>query len=224
MSTRPVSTMPALLALLAAAPLQAQTHTSVIDFDAQWPEGTWFLRPVGLFQPDGGNPGGNFRTVSAGAEQFFFSGKDDGHFVRDLTADVRVRVGVDVVAPSLGNSPNGLFVVFINRALAQGELPYTSVHFQLGTVHQSDTWSKYSVTFDPQSATLPAGWGAYGGSGQDLPAGVSFADVMASYDEIGFTNLPPGYFGFTELFDVRFDNLFITRDGDGVFAGDFDPD
>ena len=58
-----------------------------------------------------------------------------------------------------------------------------------------------------------------------LPPGVTFADVMASVDELAFTTVEPGFFyGFAD-FDVRFDNLFIDRtvDTDTVFGNGFDP-
>ena len=54
---------------------------------------------------------------------------------------------------------------------------------------------------------------------------MTFADVMASVDELAFTTVEPGFFyGFAD-FDVRFDNLFIDRtvDTDTVFGNGFDP-
>ena len=68
---------------------------------------------------------------------------------------------------------------------------------------------------DPTATALPAGWGGYGAEDPVtfepvLPAGRTFASVLASVDEIRFTTYEPGYFfGFTN-FDLRFDNIVVA--------------
>ena len=123
-----------------------------------------------------------------------------------------------------------LIVEFRSHALAQGDYPYTSVWFNLGPIAASQDWATLQVTFAPASTELPAGWGGYGAEDPEtaepmLPEGITFADVMASVDELAFTTYEPGFFyGFTD-FDVRYDNIFIDRgtDPDFVFANGFEP-
>ena len=57
-----------------------------------------------------------------------------------------------------------------------------------------------------------------------LPEGVTFADVMATVDEVAFTTFEPGWFYGPTVFDVRIDNLRIERSApsDVVFADGFD--
>ena len=76
---------------------------------------------------------------------------------------------------------------------------------------------------------MPAGWGGYGAEDPNtfepiLPEGVTFADVMASVDELAFTTYEPGWFYGPTVFDVRIDNLRIERSApsDVVFADGFD--
>ena len=66
---------------------------------------------------------------------------------------------------------------------------------------------------DTNATSLPAGWGGYGGPdahGPTLPAGRTFASVLASVDEVVFTTLQPGYvYGYTN-FDIAIDNVRIA--------------
>jgi hypothetical protein len=94
------------------------------------------------------------------------------------------------------------------------DLPYTSVFYNLGSIDATKGWQHLSVTIgDTKSTLLPSGWGGYGGpdgSGPTLPAGRTFASVLASVDEIVFTTLQPGYaYGFAN-FDVAIDNVSVS--------------
>jgi hypothetical protein len=137
---------------------------------------------------------------------------------------------VDSIAFEGSEVSRDLVVEFRSHALAQDGYPYTSVWFVLGTLSVDPAWHTYAVTFTPSSTDLPQGWGGYGAEDPVtfepiLPPGVTFADVMASADELAFTTFEPGwFFGFTD-FDVRFDNLFVDRaqSNDVVFADGFDP-
>jgi len=119
------------------------TPASVIDFGTQWPStGFWTLQPSGTQQADGGNPGGQIPHHAWRNGELRFVGQEDEDFVRDLTVDMRVRTGVDDVAPLLGGNPNsqvGRFVVFVSRALAQGGYPHTAVHFPIEPLPRGDT-------------------------------------------------------------------------------------
>ena len=100
-------------------------------------------------------------------------------------------------------------------------MPYVSVWYHLGEVYsegtgQQDGWRTLSVTVDdPTQTALPAGWGGYGAEDPDtyepiLPANRTFADVLASVDEIAFTTYTPGYFfGFTD-YDIAIDNVSLV--------------
>lgn len=69
---------------------------------------------------------------------------------------------------------------------------------------------------DPTSATLPAGWG---GTGYEdpitfemrLPDGRTYADVLASVDEVRLTTFVPGYFYGFNFWEIGFDNVEIRR-------------
>ncbi|HSI60899.1 MAG TPA: PEP-CTERM sorting domain-containing protein [Ideonella sp.] len=93
--------------------------------------------------------------------------------------------------------------------------PYAAVWARIGTLDAKKTgWQHMGVTIaDTRATELPAGWGGYGAedavANPILPAGRSFADVVAGADEIAFTTLVPGWaFGFTN-FDVAVDNLAV---------------
>ena len=105
----------------------------------------------------------------------------------------------------------------------------SSVGLLLGVLQAGPEWGSFSVTFTPDSQELPAGWGGYGAEDPKtyepiLPEGITFADVMASVDEVAFTTFEPGWFFGATIFDVRIDNLRIehTVGNDEVFANGFD--
>lgn len=215
------------IGFLVAGPLAAQTTVVTFDNGGEGWDGN------GSIEADGGNPGANFHFF---IENFGIEARNDSNaaFVGDLTGISQVTVGADALVNSIqfegSEVSRELIVEFRSHALAQDGYPYTSVWYDLGTLQADPAWSTFQVTFTPASTELPAGWGGYGAEDPVtfepmLPPGVTFADVMASVDELAFTTYEPGYFyGFTD-FDVRFDNLFIDRaiDADLVFANGFDP-
>lgn len=215
------------IGFLLAGPLAAQTTVVTFDNGGEGWDGN------GTIEADGGNPGANFDFL---IENFGIEIRNDTNaaFTGDLTSSSQVTVGMDALVNSIQfegtEVPRDLIVEFRSHALAQDGYPYTSVWYDLGLLQANPAWMTFSITFAPASTELPAGWGGYGAEDPItfepmLPAGVTFADVMASVDELAFTTYEPGYFyGFTD-FDVRFDNLFIDRavDTDTVFVNGFDP-
>ncbi len=215
------------IGFLAAAPLAAQTTVVTFDNGGEGWDGN------GLVESDGGNPGANFRFLleTFGIEIRNSSNPD---FTGDFTRFGEVTVGIDALANSItfkGNEVSrNLIVEFRSHALAQDGYEYASVWYNLGILQASPEWGTYAVTFTPASTELPEGWGGYGAEDPEtfepiLPPGVTFADVMATTDELAFTTFEPGWFyGFT-IFDARFDNVFIDRAGDTdvVFENGFDP-
>lgn len=69
---------------------------------------------------------------------------------------------------------------------------------------------------DPTSTTLPTGWG---GTGYEdpvtfemrLPDGRTYADVLASVDEVRLTTFVPGYFYGFNFWEIGFDNVEVRR-------------
>jgi hypothetical protein len=215
------------IGFLIAGPLAAQTTLVTFDNGGEGWDGN------GTVEAEGGNPGANFAFF---VENFDIEVRNDSNaaFIGDFTPSSEVTVGMDALVNSIQfegiEVPRNLIVEFRSRALAQDGYPYTSVWYNAGVLQANPEWSTFSVTFAPASTDLPAGWGGYGAEDPItaepmLPEGVTFADVMASVDELVFSTLEPGYvYGFAD-FDVRFDNLTITRsaDTDTVFADGFDP-
>ena len=208
---------------------QASAQSTVVTLE-NGPEGWDGNAPI---EPTGGNPGANAHFL---IESFGIRYSTESHpaFIGNMTLSPSITVGVDAVADSityLGNEVSRDVVVeFRSRALAQNGYPWTSVWFNLGTIAAGTPWQSLSVTVTPNSATLPAGWGGYGDEDPNtfeprLPPGVTFADVMATVDEVEFTTFVPGmFYGFT-IFDARFDNFRIERAlGDAIFANGFEPE
>jgi hypothetical protein len=215
------------IGFLIAGPLAAQTTVVTFDNGGEGWDGN------GTIETDGGNPGANFHFV---IENFGIEIRNDSNpaFTGDFTASSEITVGMDALVNSItfdgSEVSRDLIVEFRSHTLAQNGYPYTSVWYDLGLLQANPAWSSFSVTFAPASVDLPAGWGGYGAEDPItfepmLPPGVTFADVMASTDELAFTTYEPGFFyGFTD-FDVRFDNLSIARTdaNDTVFGDGFDP-
>lgn len=211
------------LALSAAASAQA-TVVTLENGDEGWSGNA----PI---EPDGGNPDANahFLIENFGIR---FSTQTHPAFIGNFTQSPSVTVGLDAIAHSiiyLGNEvPRDVVVEFRSRALAQNGYPWTSVWFNLGTIQAGTPWQSLSVTVTPGSTTMPAGWGGYGDEDPDtleprLPPGVTFADVMATVDEIEFSTYVPGFFYGFAVFDARFDNFRIERaQGDAIFANGFE--
>lgn len=212
--------------LLLGASVAAQTTVVTFEKGADGWDGN------GSIEADGGNPGANahFFIENFGIE---FRTSSNTAFIGDLTASDAITVGIDSKVDSItfeGNEVSrNMIVEFRSHALAVDGYPYTSVWYNLGVLQAGPDWLTFSVTFNPGEQELPQGWGGYGAEDPVtfepvLPPGVTFADVMASVDELAFTTYEPGWFyGFT-IFDVRIDNLSIDRGAgtDIVFADGFE--
>jgi len=169
----------------------------------------------------GGNPGNHLHTVfnNFGIE---FTNNTNAAFLGDYTQYSSVTLSIDVRTESIQffgqNVSRELIVDLRSFSLAQGGYPWASTWYTMTTMTTMATgqdWATYSVTINnPASATLPAGWGGSGAEDPNtfepmLPAGVTFADVLADVDEISFSTFVPGFFyGFTD-FDIRVDNIRI---------------
>ncbi len=162
-----------------------------------------------------GNTAPSFHTQ---AESFGISWRNDSNagFLGDYTRSAGVTISLDVLTNSitfLGNEvTRGLFVKLTDLDPANSA-DNATVYYRLGTLSAAiDGWQTLSVTIDDTSAAaFPSGWGGVDGDGfLNLPAGRTFASVLANVDQIEFTTYEPDYFyGFT-VFDVAGDNFSVT--------------
>lgn len=207
---------------LAGAGAQAAPVPSFVDFSqgAQGWEGMQPANGVGGSWIDTGT-GKDAPALRTVMENFgiSFSNGVNQNYLGDYSALGSVTIGLDIIANSInyfGQQVSRNLVVELRDYdnTPQG-MPYTSVWFDLGTIDATRGWQNLSVTIaDTTVAGLPAGWGGYGSpddaNGPGLPTGRSFADVLASVDELVFTTLVPGWFyGFTD-FDVAIDNISVS--------------
>lgn len=196
--------------------------TTVAGFDGGSNSG---FQGNAFFEAAGGNPGGvahtndliefpNLRTGAIGEPS-------NPGFLGDYSGFTNVTFSVDVKTVSLqdfsGNESYRPFgVILIDRDI-QGIDGPSGVYFELGnlSVFENPNWTSYSVTIaNPASPTLPAGWIGFGSTNMQtyepmLPAGATFASVLAGVDEFHFSGAVPGYF-FDPVFpDYYVDNISV---------------
>jgi len=197
----------------------AAAQTTVVTFDDGWQGWTppWTANAADTrIESTGGHPGAYAHTTAElydlgyyiddvfGGESPFL-GNHAEHasltFSIDFKAD-RVRIGGQPAEVPV-------FVHFRNFA------HNASVFFRLGTLADGQAWTTHSVTVDPRSLQMPAGWGGTGADdpetgGPVLPAGVTFADVMSDVNEVSLAAHEP-YEPFEGGdFDVGVDNIRIA--------------
>ncbi len=179
--------------------------------------------------PGVGNGGGaGLKTVFNNFFVTFFNGVNAA-YIGDYSQFDSVTLSVDVKVDLIqffGQDVSRPWLIELrNYDLAQGGYPWTSVWFKFADISAANhgDWTTFSVTIDdPTSAVLPAGWRGYGADDPVtfepiLPAGVTFADVLAGIDEVALTTGEPGFFfGFTD-FDMVLDNIRIETTG-GPFS------
>ena len=179
-----------------------------------------------LFEPTGGNPGGvartdgqiNFTSLRTGG----VGEPSNAGFLGDYSGFTNVSFSVDVKTNSLtdfiGNqSFRPIGVRLINRDI-QGDSGPAGVYFQLGTLSVFDNpeWTTLSVLIeDPTSTTLPAGWAGFGSEDPNtfapqLPAGSTFADILANVTEFQISGAVPGFFFGPVFADYSIDNISVT--------------
>ena len=197
-----------------AAPV-AMADSTLIDFSNGWQgftgDGNSVINPVG------GNPGAHAQTIhnNFGIE---WSTQTNSAFIGDFSHYASVTISIDVKAEQIAffGSPvsRNLILDMRSFSLAQGGYPWASAWYNLGTMQGGMPWTTFSVTFNPNSPVLPAGWGGSGAEDPDtfepiLPPNLTFAQVLANVEELSFTTYEPGFFyGFTD-FNIRIDNIRI---------------
>ena len=171
--------------------------------------------------PRGGNDAHFMQTVFNDFGVTFRNNTNADYLGDYTTADL-ITISIDVRVDNLnffGQDVSRPWLVELRDVDgAQGGYPYNSVWFLFDNISQANNseWMTYSVSFDPNSTDLPAGWGGYGAEDPNtfepiLPDGVTFSDVLSGVDEMAFTTLQPGFFfSFTDH-TIGIDNVSITR-------------
>ncbi len=177
----------------------------------------------------GGNPEANLRTVFNDFGITFANSSSVG-FVFDLTTLTGVLIAIDLKVEQIdffGSAVSRPWLVELRDTDdPEAGFPWTSVWWKFGDVSAATVadWTTFRVTVaDPDATALPAGWGGYGAEDElgnpILPAGRTFASVLAGVDEVAFTTFEPGFFfGFTDH-TVRIDNVTLLG---GLFDGRFE--
>ncbi len=186
-----------------------------------------------LFEATGGNPGGVAHHVS---DVFFNELRTGGvgepaneGFLGNYSSYASVTFSFDIKTNSLtdfmGNQISRSIGIALRDRDIEGPSGASGVFFELGVISVDATgeWTTLSVTIeDPMSATLPDGWIGFGDEDPDnfwapiLPAGATFATVLAGVDEFQVTGAVPGYFFGNAFFDVLIDNITVEVEEGGV--------
>lgn len=176
-----------------------------------------------FLEPSGGNPDGHLRWTMVDTFGATLHNDSNSAFVGNylnFNAPLQFQIDVQVDYINFFGSPvaRNLILELVDYNPPGSNYPYTSVWYNLGEISAAQTanWTNFSVTvWDPNSASLPAGWGGTGDEDPNtgeprLPGGRTFASVLANVEEIRFTTLEPGFFyGFTD-FQLRFDNVGLV--------------
>jgi hypothetical protein len=181
-----------------------------------------------LFEATGGNPGGTARFDPM-FDLFFTELRTGGvgeptnsAFIGDFSSYSSVTFSFDVLVESItdfiGNEISRPFGVMLIDRDIQGPSGPSGVFFetQFWSSQIQTDWTTYSVTIDdPTSATLPSGWIGFGDEDPItfetiLPAGATFATVLAGVDEFRLTGAVPGFFFTNAFYSARLDNISVT--------------
>lgn len=218
---RTMATLLAFATFFLATNAAAATNT-VVGFDGGDPMG---FTGNAFFEATGGNPGGAARHDGI----FFFNDLRTGApgepanpgFLGDYSSFDTITFSVDVKTNLLTDFIGNPIVRSIGIALKDRDIMGpdgpSGVFFEVGLLGVDFTpdWTTLSVTIDdPASTTLPPGWIGFGDTDPNtfepiLPAGATFASVLASVDEFDVTGNVPGFFYTDAIFDVQIDNISV---------------
>ena len=212
--------------LAATANLALADSSYVVTFDDGNPEGFSGTATVDL---ENGNPYGNAHcTGSTMWLQLRTSntGSYNPEFLGDYSQYSSVTLSFDIKINSI-DSCNGCnfpltrnFLIGLIDTDHPGNSGPAAVYYSVGELSQTNTgtWTTKQVTItNTSSTTLPPGWI---GAGEQLlvspytislPPGQTFASVLADVDRFEITTLEPGYFYGDNYWDVRIDNIRISK-------------
>jgi hypothetical protein len=197
-------------------------ETTVAGFDGGSNDG--FMGNA-FFEATGGNPGGNANHLASFMQ--FVSLRTGGvgepsnpAFLGDYSsfdsATFSFDIRVDKLSSLNGPISRDIGIALIDRDIMGPSGP-SGVFFTLATMNAASQvdWTPLSVTIDdPTSATLPAGWIGFGDESPTfepiLPAGATFASVLAGVDEFQISAAIPGFFFNSADTDVHIDNVAVT--------------
>ncbi len=179
-----------------------------------------------VFRPNGGVPGGSAHfLVTAFGMELRTGGigePSNPDFLGDYSSSSQVTfsfdVKVDSITDFIGNEiPRAIGIALRDRDIMGPNGP-SGVFFELDTlsVFTHADWTRLSVTIlDTTQTDLPAGWIGFGDDDPNtfepiLPAGATFASVLAGVDEFQVTTLVPGFFFNNANFNVRVDNVSVA--------------
>jgi hypothetical protein len=201
-------------------------RTALVTFDRG--TGSWqadVLPQFGGFTAEetGGFPGAQGHFIANGVFGAVLYNKVDPRFIGDLSRLKIVTVSADLKSNKIVTegtttpTPRHLVLSLRSHALARTPYLYASVEYDLGNIQPTQNWKTYVVSFTPGSIELPNGWAGYGSDdpvtgAPRLPAGITFADVLAHVDEVAFTTFQTGFFYDPGDFDLNFDNIRLTRE------------
>lgn len=197
--------------------------TTVVGFDGGDDGG---FSGNALFEATGGNPGGAARHVT---DLFFnelrtggvsepanaaFLGDYSSYSDVEFSFDLKTNMLTDFIGNPIAR-PVG--IMLIDRDI-QGPSGPSGIFIETGIIGSNFTpdWTTMSATIaDPTSTTLPAGWIGFGDEDANtfepiLPAGATFASVLAGVDEFRITGAVPGFFFGHANWDVQIDNISVT--------------
>lgn len=200
----------------------ALAGTTTVGFDGGDPSG---FSGNAFFESAGGNPGGRAHHLNDSFWQELRTGSPgeptNAAFVGDYGQYTSVTLGFDLKVDSIANFFGNQIIMEIGINLIDhdtvGPDGPAGVFYNLGLISQSrqPNWTHMEVTIsDPSSTTLPAGWTGFGAYDSFfnpiLPAGSTFASVLADVDEFQVTTLVPGFFYTNNFWDISIDNVSIT--------------
>jgi hypothetical protein len=209
------------IAILSALSLTAHAGITdtVVTFDNGL-EGFNVTNGLNQILPTGGNDGAYQNTITENFGVEWYTSTNEA-FLGDYTQYDQVTLSIDVQVDRIQffgqDTTRSLVVELRNSRFAHSFFQYGSVFFELDdslSAQNNSDWTTFSVTFDPNSSELPAGWRGYGGSddadGPVLPDGATFADVLRNVDQFVFsTMVPVERYPFTN-FDIAVDNISIS--------------
>lgn len=208
--------------VMAAGAVQAQT-AHVVDFENASPSG-WSISGRTAVDTAGGNPdhclGEFLDDVWSMDIRTDEAGPNVDPFLGDLSRYGGFRVSVDVRMDGIfnffgGRIPRDLIVEFRDFNPEGSDYPWTSVWKNIGFfTGEIEPWTTFSAEIaDPTATALPAGWGGTGAESEFgepmMPAGRTFASVLASVDQVVFSTMVPGFFYASSDFECRADNIRI---------------
>ncbi len=218
-----MNTRTLVLAVAAFAASTASADPTIVGFDGGDPSG---FEGNAFFEANGGNPDGNAHHVNDSFGQELRTGGPGnpvnsaflGNYGQYASIDLALDVHVEFINDFIGNPIiREIGVMLIDHDTVGPDGP-AGVFYNMGLIsanHNPD-WTTLAFTIDDTaSATIPAGWVGFGDTNASfepvLPAGASFASVLADVDEFRITTFVPGFFYTNSFWDMRIDNVSINK-------------